>query len=287
MQILQVNMTPAWAADLLEANTKNRHVSQTLVDMYAKDMQQNKWAANGDAIRVSKSGVLLDGQHRLLACVQSGKSFTTVLVTGLDDEVRSTIDIGRKRSLADELNMTGKTHTTHIAAAARLLTMYLHNWDTRGRKKPTNQELLENIQTLYDTGIDLEYIAQGIGQAARIVPCSIFVALFALCYRAHADIQHEFADRIGDGVGLPAGDPRLALRSTMTNLRARALHSSVLQPDAFRALTLAWNAWLTNRQLKSIRIGGPASEIWLRIEGAPPPGAGLAALLPHRKSKTL
>lgn len=287
MKILKVEMTPEWASELLAANTNNRHVSQKLVDMYAKDMQSDNWAANGDAIRVSKTGVLLDGQHRLLACLQSKKSFTTVLVTDLYDEVRSTIDIGRKRTLSDELSMMGKTHAGSIAAAARMITFYLHNFDFRGRKKPTNQELLDNIQTLQENQIDLEDIAHRVGSASRVVPCSIFVTVFALSYREHSDVQQEFANRIGDGVGLPAGDPRLALRNTMANLRSRPTHSTLLQPDALRALTLAWNAWITNRPLKSIRIGGQTTELYLRVEGAPPPGAGIAALLLSRKRRGL
>lgn len=119
-----VVMTPERASDLLKNNVGNRSVSQMAVDRLARDMTAGVFRFNGDAIRVRVDGVLADGQHRLLACVQSGVSFKTMLVTGLDREDMLTLDRGRKRSIGDNLTIAyGYPSGNQLAAACRTLTV--------------------------------------------------------------------------------------------------------------------------------------------------------------------
>ena len=110
---------PERAAKLLEANTTNRNVAAYVVDKYARDMAADSWKLNGQTIKVGKSGRLLDGQHRLHAAVRSGKSFPAIIVSGLEDRVFETFDLGARRSLADILIDRGEINTSTLAAALR------------------------------------------------------------------------------------------------------------------------------------------------------------------------
>lgn len=49
-------------------------------------MRNGNWKANGEAIKFSSTGRLLDGQHRLRACVKEQVPFTTLVIRGLEDE---------------------------------------------------------------------------------------------------------------------------------------------------------------------------------------------------------
>lgn len=110
-------ITPERAKDLLELNTNNRRINSKKVAQYVRDMNNNNFEYNGHTICISKTNVLLDGQQRLTACVQSGKPFWSILVQGLDDAVMATIDSGRSRVYADRLKIRGIPNATAVAAA--------------------------------------------------------------------------------------------------------------------------------------------------------------------------
>ena len=94
-------ITPDHAAALLKINTKNRKINKRLVSQYSRDMANDSFDFNGNTICVSNTNVLLDGQQRLTACLQTGKPFWTILVKGLDEKSMITIDSGRKRIYSD------------------------------------------------------------------------------------------------------------------------------------------------------------------------------------------
>lgn len=67
-------ITPKKARELLKLNTRNRKLSKALVSKYAGDMRAGRWPYNGDPIRVSKDGVLLDGPAPRLSLTISAAS---------------------------------------------------------------------------------------------------------------------------------------------------------------------------------------------------------------------
>lgn len=112
-------ISPARAAELLTRNQNNRRASDRLVNRYARDMAAGNWQANGSAIVMNGDGALLDGQHRLMACVESGTPFTTLLVQGVSTSAVATVDTGRSRKLSDVLTMRGEKSSRTLAAILR------------------------------------------------------------------------------------------------------------------------------------------------------------------------
>lgn len=115
----QIVITPAIAASLLSKNTRNRPINQKRVADLAREMTRGGFKFNGDTIRVDVNGVLLDGQHRLSACVASGCDFQCILVTGLPPEVMPTIDQHSKRTVGHVLAIEGVKNSNFVAAAIR------------------------------------------------------------------------------------------------------------------------------------------------------------------------
>jgi len=64
MKINQVIITPEIAAAMLETNTMNRPLSMPHVRKLSDALLRGEWVVNGDAIRISSNGFLIDGQHR-------------------------------------------------------------------------------------------------------------------------------------------------------------------------------------------------------------------------------
>jgi hypothetical protein len=91
------HITPELAKHLLgTTNHDNRPLKPAHIKMLSTALKNDEWMLNGETIVFSKSGRLLDGQHRLTACINTGKAFQTVIIKGIEDEAAfGTIDTGK------------------------------------------------------------------------------------------------------------------------------------------------------------------------------------------------
>ena len=86
------------ARTYLEENDLNRGMRDRVVNAYARDMERNEWLVTGETIKFAKTGILLDGQHRLAAIRDSGQPQRMLVVRGLEPATRSVIDTGAPRT---------------------------------------------------------------------------------------------------------------------------------------------------------------------------------------------
>lgn len=146
MQVERI--TPAIAAHYLNQNEKNRRLSRTVVSRYVEAINRGEWVVNGEAIKFGWNGNLLDGQHRLRACILADKSIDVCVVRGLDPEVFKTLDEGKGRKGGDCLYVLEYPNPLALAAACRMLFAYERGWTgyVRGYRKVSNDELLGVIK---------------------------------------------------------------------------------------------------------------------------------------------
>lgn len=104
-----IMVTPDLAERLLASRGQNRRVSAPVIQKYARDMQSGRWQLNGQTIKISSDGRLLDGQHRLEAAKKAKTPFPAIIVDGLEEETLSSLDIGHQRSVSDILRERGET----------------------------------------------------------------------------------------------------------------------------------------------------------------------------------
>jgi hypothetical protein len=114
-------ITPELAREILEkCNRDNRPLKKDHIKRLTSSLKNNEWMLNGEAIAFSKSGRLLDGQHRLTACVSSGKPFKTLVIKGIEeDDAFGTIDIGKPRTVTDLMNLQGLPKAPLFSAIAK------------------------------------------------------------------------------------------------------------------------------------------------------------------------
>ena len=118
------DITPETAQRLLSLNENNRVVRPDAVARYASDMRDGRFLHTGATISIDTEGHILDGQHRLLACVESGVTMRCI-ISGLEPEAFTATDKGTRRSLADTLKRLGYSNTARMAAA----TAAVMQWD--------------------------------------------------------------------------------------------------------------------------------------------------------------
>jgi len=116
-----VTITPDLATNWLAANTHNRKLRRSTVASMARDISQGHWRVTGDAIKFAPDGTLLDGQHRLAACVAANLPITSLVVYGVHPDCQNVIDCGRPRSAIDVLALNGQTNTSALATACRFI----------------------------------------------------------------------------------------------------------------------------------------------------------------------
>lgn len=115
----RVVVTPAYAGSLLAKNSKNRTVIKTHLKRIEECLLRGEWVFNGEPVIIASTGRILDGQHRLLACVNTGISIDTNIVFGVDESVFDTIDQGSSRTIGNVLDIDGEENYNTVAAAAK------------------------------------------------------------------------------------------------------------------------------------------------------------------------
>lgn len=132
----RVRVTADLATDLLKRNRKNRPVSRREVDRLKRILEAGKFRYNGEAVKFDKKGNLKDGQHRLTAVAESGVPADMLIVTGLDENVFTTLDQGRKRTGGDVLFMRGIKRYNAVSVACATIYRVFKNRAIYGAVDP-------------------------------------------------------------------------------------------------------------------------------------------------------
>lgn len=108
----------------LASGVQQRVLRQKHVDWLADQIKRNQWEMNGETIIIDWNGGILDGQHRIMAVIQSGKTIETVVVEGVDPHSFLTIDVGLKRSGGDMLQITGEKNCNTLSSTLGWMYRY-------------------------------------------------------------------------------------------------------------------------------------------------------------------
>ena len=116
---MKTTITPEIAKRILEKNTINRPMNKSNVAFLVSEICRNNFIYNGEPIIISKDGFLLDGQHRLQACVESGRAIEALIVRDVEKEAMITIDTGRARTASDVFSLKNIDNATAVASACK------------------------------------------------------------------------------------------------------------------------------------------------------------------------
>lgn len=233
-----VVVTPEMASAWLSANPRNRKLNRQLVAQYARAIMAGDWMLNGESIKLSQSGNLLDGQHRLAAIIKAGQSLTTLVITGLPDEVMDTVDIGKRRILADTLTMDGHKPGAQIAGTINLL----HNLGGSSRNmswlKVTTVEGHKFLDANPGVAGAVQWVMEHKG-SMRWRP-QYAAALFLFSKRS-PEVAVAFFEQFFSGADLPGGDhPIYRLRERV--IGEESSHRKATRADIMAWVIRAWNA---------------------------------------------
>lgn len=216
-QVTIATASRALVDKLLEMNTENRPKRDGGIGKLVKDIEAGKFFLTASGIGVSKEGVLLDGQNRLLAIKKSGyPPVKFVLAIGLEKESQRVVDRHSRRNLAEALSMhMGKIISMQVVAMVNAVHAFSAtrqgNFGIVKASNLTDSDIEDFIVEYCDLAKEVVSSAQGVRAP---VQAAIFV--YAL---HHKEKALEFARQVSKGIEISEDSPAFRLRESMERLK--------------------------------------------------------------------
>lgn len=247
------------ARDLLQWNQEpqhgqsgtNRKASEKKIAEYAAGMLGDEWRINPQPVVYSQAGWQEDGQQRLKAVVLAAKtkpdiSVPLTICVDAPDSSRLVIDLGKRRTAADFLQMAGHTSTINLAAALKMLWCYDNiphvdgNAWRRVRWTPHLQADVIAANPMIKEGLRVAM------KSAHLFSRTPAGVLWYLAYRAIGDggeMANWFMRGLEKGVDPDVVDARYLMREGLA--RAASVHRARESDELLGIGIKAFNAWAT------------------------------------------
>lgn len=256
-QVQIATASKALVDKLLSMNTRNRTQKKSHYARISKEISDGKFFITASGIGVSQDGVLLDGQHRLMAIREAGyPPVKFVLATGLAAESQLVIDRHIKRTLNDALTLhMNITVSSHMVALANCL---FNVGATKGKDvefSNANGSMQDSVAAgfMADYGELAASVISATGSARAPVAAAVFM------YAIHKpDTAMEFARDVAKGVNLAEDHPAYRLRLAMARLKNAAGASGRM--EMFKLTAAACMAHSNGRTLKLLKTADSWSE---------------------------
>ena len=255
-------ITPKMAEIMLGWNNRNRPVSASTVKKYAEAMREGRWRYTGVPI-VFSTHRLLDGQNRLMACVESGQSIEALVVFGVPDDSFAFIDVGKTRSASNVFAIHGVKNFSIMAAAIQWVIGYEDNKVSAGAKGVMGMDHAQLYEAYLEHPAlqDSAWVAH-LFAPAKIISPSMMCAIHYFCAKKSRSDADAFFRKVGEGIGFSGKkDPAYKLHKFLVDA---AVSQQRPGRTAGAALTVkAWNASRLNRDVGALRFS--ADEAFPRI----------------------
>jgi len=226
---------PMRAAAYLRQNTRNRRVVQAHVASIARDIVAGRWMLNAQPICFDRDGLLLNGQHRLLAVILADGAIEVPVIRGLPQAAHATYDLHAKRSPEFGAALDSFGDRALISAMANMLWRRELRPPGARHAKATASEI-RAIVADHPRLLELRSFGRKMVDHGR---ASVMGYGAYVIERADAVRGPEFLRSLESGGELPAGHPILMLRRQLQRLR----RDKVPQEEQLAALLTGWERY--------------------------------------------
>ena len=248
---------------MLAANyERQRGMRRRHVEALAREMTAGRFELNGETIKLSPDGRLLDGQHRLAAVVEADIPVEMTVTRGVAESAFRTIDRGRVRSIGDYLQHSGYKSGTSLGAAINLsLTV---------RDMDPIVDFDEAVAFAERVRLPDNVVWAEANKAAprRLIPPSLVATLRCVfAERLSSEDADDFLLPLLSGVDLPGGSPQLAVRRRLEDRlvhgRGRGAGGVLLRgtTEMMWACCRGWNHYILGNTIQKIQIRDPRDPV--------------------------
>jgi hypothetical protein len=250
---VEVTISPAEAKAILLAMPTQRVISEANVRFFVDLIRSGRFHWTHQGIAFDENGGLMDGMHRMLACVKADRSIVVQVTFNMPRELFNALDRGKARSLADDLVTGGlvanKPQSEALATAARVLFQLDRGrapWETPDKNEFQLAEMAQVIErhpAVMDS-VDWTYQHRRCWRGLGMGAAAGFYTAFRERNAGKADL---FMEQIALGEDLRHGDPGYAFREYKRDLGPNG--GKYRRQTILIVLVRCWNAFVEDRLL--------------------------------------
>lgn len=236
----EVTITPEMAVSMLESNTYNRPLNDSHVKRLSRQIMEGKWIVNGDSIKFADSGDVLDGQHRLWACIYAKMPMTSLVVRGISKNAFATIDTLRKpRSASDILHLHGLTKYRMAAAGALGWVLRYERGVIEEWGSPQNRIENSDVEKAYTRHPNIAQAAERASKLSYVCTPSMLTFLYYEIARQNEVVAERMMETLNDAMSVSPEDPFFLLRAYMVTRMKKPKDPVMTIALAFKAANAA------------------------------------------------
>ena len=248
-----VRVYPDLARYLLGFNPEhNRSVRPGKVAAYSSDMRDGLWWFTPESIVFSASGVLQNGQHRLVAVSEYGSDVWMMFDFGWPEGLINALDRGAPKNSKDALSHQQAASATTLAGAINLMARYeAVVGQTRGFSGLVAPSTMRAMET-YHADVDGWQTATRVGKRVydsldKGFGASVWATAYRLIAEAHPDRVDEFFEAVCKGTE-PAGSATRQLADWARRRPMTATRTGDTR-EPLEIIIRAFNAWRVGRSM--------------------------------------
>lgn len=246
---LVVTINTHLANALLVHNKENRNIMD--ISALKKDLTEGHMVLNGQAIIMSVTGELNDGQHRCQAVVETNTFYETVLVFGVTRASRKTLD-GRPHTSAQLYKTTVTKNEKTIVATTKMWLEYKRNEHVSDRNSSPigKTEIVReaSANSLIAVSVDFTYPI-----THKTIRNDSLIAFFhyLISRISPKEVANDFIERLCSGSNLPPKSPILYARTALMDKKKK-------EGNRVKAELLfkCWNAFVSGESVTRLSLTG-------------------------------
>lgn len=212
-------MAKEMIADTIGFTQRTSH--KATIQSYAEAMKRGEWRLTYEPITLGAHGNVLNGLHRLKACVEANVNFNALIVGGANDSIFDHLDNGRIRTLADRLSSKNYSYCTSLASSIAFLytidkgqyalstgkdgRVAVSGSNAKYRISPTQAFVfLENNPDYHSFVAE---VMKTYSMGNRIIASSQFIGLWFICAKYNLPKSNQFFYKLSTGINLEEDSP--------------------------------------------------------------------------------
>jgi len=251
-------VSPSRARKLLATMVhNNRPVDLRRVKRYVKKMLEGTWRSTSQGLIIDWFGRLGNGQHRLLAVIESGVTIEIDITYGEDPENFLIWDKHKQRTLTDDFFIA---EIEHPKESARMYRVYLDLLETTPkrfvalghRRGVSHEDALTWCRQNEHARLHVIEKCKAKEARRRLRPPAIFMGVYYYLYERTPDAADSFFDQLIHGAA-GSVDPVTQLRESLDQLMIESMRGVTIPKYVYAALVFkAFNAWMARKSVESI-----------------------------------
>lgn len=249
-------ITPAIAEKYLKQNTQNRRVKNNVVLRYAKEMLEGRWKSDtAEFIKISKTGIVLDGQHRLLAIIKADISVNMSVAVGINDNVFDVLDTGSLRNAPDAFKIKKIKYANCIPSMISLYHLLKLGKDNRSAQvaeRLSINALLEEYENREQFWQDVATkVYSWYESFAKILPQSSIGGFYARMFEISELEANEFMNQLTTGLDVSNKTISVLRKKLLTD---RLNIKKIPISHKYALIIKAWNFYRGNTEAKILKF---------------------------------